>query len=273
MFRVGNDADVQCPKPRLAGLVIAVACVALAAPAQAEVSDKAAAKAHFEAATRLYDIHEYAKALDEYKAAYLAKPDPAFLFNVGQCYRKLGKPDQALEFYREYLKKAPPDDPNRPNVEARIRSTDTGDVFEGDAQPKPAAQPVQPLPPSPSLASPVQRPPPPPDVQPVAVPEIESTPKKPAPEFDSGAVRQPSQAPHLPMPAEPAPARPAGLDLTAVAPAGQVSTGTPFYGTWWFWTSVGAAVVVGTVAAVVIAQGGSDGNKATTALGTQTVFQ
>jgi hypothetical protein len=35
--------------------------------------DKVAANAHFEAATRLYDIHEYAKALEEYKAAYLAK--------------------------------------------------------------------------------------------------------------------------------------------------------------------------------------------------------
>jgi len=273
MFRVGNDADVRCPKPRLTGLVIAVACVALAAPAQAEVSDKAAAKAHFEAATRLYDIHEYAKALEEYKAAYLSKPDPAFLFNVGQCYRKLGKLDQALEFYREYLKKAPPDDPNRPNVEARIRNTDTGDVFESDAPAKPAAQPVQPLP-SPSLAPPFQRPPTLPEVQPVIVPEIENTPKKPAPEFDSsGAVGHPSQAPRLQEPIVPVVVKPPGLDLSATERTDQVSTGTRFYGTWWFWTSVGAAVVAGTVAAIIIAQGGSDGNKANTALGTQAVFQ
>jgi tetratricopeptide (TPR) repeat protein len=121
MFQDGRSVGLQCRKPRLTGLVIAVAFVALAVPAQAADSEKTAAKAHFEAATRLYDIHEYAKALEEYKAAYLAKPDPAFLFNVGQCYRRLGKFDQALEFYREYLKKAPSDDPNRPNVEARIR--------------------------------------------------------------------------------------------------------------------------------------------------------
>ena len=156
MFQDGRGVGVECRKPRLTGLVIAVAFVALAVPAQAADSEKTAAKAHFEAATRLYDIHEYAKALDEYKAAYLAKPDPAFLFNVGQCYRKLGKLDQALEFYREYLKKAPPDDPNRPNVEARIRNTDNSDVFENDAPLKPAALPIQPPPIQPK-APPAQR--------------------------------------------------------------------------------------------------------------------
>jgi hypothetical protein len=46
----------------------------MAAPVLGAEGDKALAKAHFEAATRLYDIHEYAKSLDEYKAAYLAKP-------------------------------------------------------------------------------------------------------------------------------------------------------------------------------------------------------
>jgi hypothetical protein len=249
-----------------------LACTLLSVPVWGADGDKAIAKAHFEAATRLYDIHEYAKALDEYKAAYLAKPDPAFLFNVGQCYRKLGKLDQALEFYREYLKKAPPDDPNRPNVEARIRNTDTGDVFEGDAPSKPATQPVQP-PPSPSLAPPVQRPPTLLEAQPVVVPEIENTPRKPAPEFDSSAaVGQPSQAPRLPEPIVPVVAKPPGLDLSAVGRTDQVSA-TPFYGTWWFWTGVGAVVVAGTVTAIIVAQSGSNGNKAATALGTQAVFQ
>jgi hypothetical protein len=46
---------------------------------------KAAALAHFETARRQFDVREYGKALEEYKAAYVAKPDPAFLFNIGQC--------------------------------------------------------------------------------------------------------------------------------------------------------------------------------------------
>jgi len=81
----------------VAGLLVAAVVAVLAGPALGADGDKAAARAHFEAATRLYDIHEYAKALEEYKEAYLAKPDPAFLFNVGQCYRKLGKLDKALD--------------------------------------------------------------------------------------------------------------------------------------------------------------------------------
>ena len=243
----------------------------MAVPALGAEGDKAVAKAHFEAATRLYDIHEYAKALEEYKAAYLAKPDPAFLFNVGQCYRRLGKFDQAREFYQDYLKKAPPDDPNRPNVEARIRNTDNSDVFENDAPLKPAAQPVQP---APNPPPPVHRPSAAPAIPPVLVPGVEGAAEKPASNaYASDPVAQPAQSPWLSPTAEPAATKPAGLDLDVVEPAAKASTGTPFYGTWWFWTGVGAAVVAGTIAAIVVAKSGSDGNIANTALGTQSVFQ
>lgn len=75
--------------------------------------DKAAAKAHYEAGPRLYDIHEYDAALKEYKAGDLTRPAPSFLYNIGQCYKRLGMPVQAREFFREYLKRAPRDEPNR----------------------------------------------------------------------------------------------------------------------------------------------------------------
>jgi tetratricopeptide (TPR) repeat protein len=255
------------------GFVALMASAAMALPVLGADGDKIAAKAHFEAATRLYDIHEYAKALEEYKAAYLAKPDPAFLFNVGQCYRRLGKFDQALEFYREYLKKAPPDDPNRPNVEARIRNTDNSDVFESDAPPKPAPSPTQPLP-HPAELPPVHQPPIPLVFPPVVEPGPEEAVEKPASEAASPvSFDQSSQAPTLPPAAGSVAAKPAGLDLTVAEPAGQVSSGTPFYSTWWFWTGVGAAVVAGTVAAILLSKSGSDGNSPQTALGTQPVFQ
>ena len=57
------------------------------------------------------------------------------------------------------------------------------------------------------------------------------------------------------------------------APPAPAATSAPVYKTWWFWTGVGAAVVAGTVAAIVIAKGGNGGPTATTALGTQAVFQ
>jgi tetratricopeptide (TPR) repeat protein len=120
--------------------VVIVCC--LASQSFAADSEKTAAKAHYEAATRLYDVHDYARALDEYKAAYLAKPDPAFLFNMGQCYRKLGNTEQGLQFYRDYLKKAPANDPNRALIEMRVRDIETG--TDPDLAPKQPLVPAQP---------------------------------------------------------------------------------------------------------------------------------
>jgi tetratricopeptide (TPR) repeat protein len=107
--------------------------------------ERAAALAHFETANRLFDVREYSKALEEYKAAYLVKPDPAFLFNIGQCHRKLGQNPQALDFYQQYLKKVPADDPNRPLVEARIADIQA----EDRAKTAPAPVPVVPVAPAP----------------------------------------------------------------------------------------------------------------------------
>src|ERR1039457_5384560 len=192
MLRPGLTECRRSAARCLAGLVIVAVCGAVSSRALCAENDKVVARAHYETATRIYDLREYAKALDEYKAAYLAKPDPAFLFNVGQCYRRLGKFDQALDFYREYLKKAPPDDPNRPNVEARIRNTDTGDVFETDT-PRPVSQPAHP--PIPPQAPPVQRAPTGPEMPPVAEPGIGQAGQKPSSEVESSAsLGQPSQA-------------------------------------------------------------------------------
>jgi len=72
---------------------------------------------------------------------------------------------------------------------------------------------------------------------------------------------------------QPAVVKPAGLDLTVLDSAGKAGAGAPFYGTWWFWTGMGAAVVAGTVTAIVVSRSGSDGNTAKTALGTRSVLQ
>jgi len=143
----------------LAGAVFAVSLAGFGQAAQAGDNDKAAAKAHYETGTRLYDIREYDKALLEYKSAYLAQPDPAFLFNIGQCYRKLGQNAEALNFFQQYLKKAPPNDPNRRQVEARLRDIENeARLKAGAAETAPA--PLTPVPnlpppaPAPAPASP-----------------------------------------------------------------------------------------------------------------------
>ena len=217
----------------MAGLALAASCLALALPARAGDAGKAAARGHFDAATRLYDIHEYADALKEYKAAYLGKPDPAFLFHIGQCYEKLGRPDEAREFFLDFLKKAPSGDPNRPEAEARMH---------------PAAS----IPPTPPVPAPAQY-------------------AYPAPVYPAPAAAPIQQTPAPVTYAASAPDQPAGVDLSAPAAPAQASTGRPFYGTWWFWTGVGAVVVVGTVTALLLSSGGGGTNVATT-LGTQKAF-
>ena len=125
----------------MGGVIVAAFCVSLALPAQAGESDKTIARAHYETATRLYEVREYEDALKEYKAAYVAKPDAAFLFNIGQCYRKLDKNAEALDFFQQFLKKSPPDDPNRALVEARIRNIEAGLTADYDPFDKSGAAP------------------------------------------------------------------------------------------------------------------------------------
>ena len=58
-------------------------------------------------------------ALDDFKEAYRLKDDPVFLYNIAQCYRIMNKNEEALNFYRSYLRRAP-DAPNRAEVETKI---------------------------------------------------------------------------------------------------------------------------------------------------------
>jgi tetratricopeptide (TPR) repeat protein len=228
---------------------VVVACVALgllssSSTAYAADVDKSAAKAHYEAATRLYDVHEYEAALKEYKEGYLAKPDPAFLFNIGQCYRRLGKTEQALEFFREYLRKAAPDDPNRAQVEARIREAPQRDDAKAQAPLAPSASNLQPPPASETTTVDV-----------------------------AGAAPGGTHAQGLGYAAMPPPSgnQSAGLDLTSSeAPT---TSHTPLYRQGWVWVGVGAAVVAVTVTTLAITHSGGGGDVAGTTLGTRKVFQ
>ncbi len=81
--------------------------------------DPVAAKASYETGTRHYNMAEYAEALQAYKEAYKFKPDPAFLYNIGQCHRMLGHVEEALAVYKSYLREAP-EARNRAEVERKI---------------------------------------------------------------------------------------------------------------------------------------------------------
>ncbi|MEJ7602006.1 MAG: tetratricopeptide repeat protein [Kofleriaceae bacterium] len=53
--------------------------------------------------TRLYRVREFEKAIEEYKAGALKEDAPAFHYNLGQCYRLLGRYDEAIWHYERFL--------------------------------------------------------------------------------------------------------------------------------------------------------------------------
>jgi len=88
-------------------------------------ADVARARAHFDKGRTFFEVDEYRKAIAEFKAAHIEKPDPAFLYNIAECYRRLGELPEALQFYRRFLATAPPDDKTRAIVEQRIADLKT----------------------------------------------------------------------------------------------------------------------------------------------------
>ena len=92
----------------------------VAHPGVKRAEEKAKAREHYQKGLTHYDIKEYSEALAEFKNAYRVVQDPAFLFNIAQCYRKLGQDVEALDYYRNYVRRFPTA-PNRTEVDRRIQ--------------------------------------------------------------------------------------------------------------------------------------------------------
>ncbi len=101
-----------------ATLLLAI-CLGLAvsdrAVAQQQDDVELTARTHFAAG-------EYQQALDIYAKLYAQTLHPTYLRNVGRCYQNMGKPDEAISSFHEYLRKAENLDPKqRADVEGFIR--------------------------------------------------------------------------------------------------------------------------------------------------------
>jgi tetratricopeptide (TPR) repeat protein len=91
-----------------------------AARADDKAIDKArAAREAYLAGSRQYDLNAFAPALESFKRAYMLYEDPALLYNIAQCYRQLHDEEQAVQFYRSYLRRLP-GAPNRDEVQRRL---------------------------------------------------------------------------------------------------------------------------------------------------------
>src|SRR5262245_516082 len=82
---------------------IVVALVLGAGMAAAQPDAREQAKSHFKQARAHQQAGEYARAAEEYKAAYALDPRPETLFNIAQAYRLAGDKPAALEHFKRYL--------------------------------------------------------------------------------------------------------------------------------------------------------------------------
>jgi tetratricopeptide (TPR) repeat protein len=152
-------------------MVLAGAEVASAQDAPApklSEAQKRQTKEHYEKATKYYNLGKYAEAVAEYQAAYLISADPVMLFNIAQCHYFSNQPEEAIRFYKNYLRNSP-NAVNRALVEKRIEE------MEERRRQAPATPPTQPATEPPGGPA-AQAPPP------VTTPEPAPPPPGPAPE-------------------------------------------------------------------------------------------
>jgi len=239
---------------------------------------KVAARAHFESAKRLFEVREYARALEEYKEAYLAKPDAAFLYNIAQCHRKLGQNAQALDFFQQFLRKSLPDDAIRPQVEARIAEIEAEEQSKAPRAPEAKPAPAAPLAPLPATATPA----PPPAVPaaqpalPAAEPALPAAYPAPPPAWAATApepapfsAAPPAAAAPTPLPGPPPSA---GTDLSLTSQPTPTTAEAPSPSRWWLWTGIGVVVVGGAATAAYLLSSGSGTQLPTSSLGNRPVF-
>lgn len=77
------------------------------------------AKDHYDRGMAHYELGEFAAAVEEFKLAYARSQAPGLLFNLAQASRLNKDYEQAVHFYRAYLR-VRPDAANRDDCEKRI---------------------------------------------------------------------------------------------------------------------------------------------------------
>jgi tetratricopeptide (TPR) repeat protein len=129
---------------RLARCVVVLFYLSSAFASAEEAHDLEYAKKMFKEGLAHYNLREYKEALIAFEASYRAEPDPVFLFNIAQAYRQLGKPADAVRFYKLFLKEVP-NSPYRPMVENILASIEPKPAAREPARlATPAAQPPVP---------------------------------------------------------------------------------------------------------------------------------
>jgi tetratricopeptide (TPR) repeat protein len=108
---------VCCRVAVATALCICVAHGASAAPVTADAQESS--RKTYQAGAQAYAEGRYKDAIDLFLEASRISPNPAFSYNIGLAYEQLGDPDNALRWYRDYLRELP-SAPDRAEIEPRI---------------------------------------------------------------------------------------------------------------------------------------------------------
>jgi tetratricopeptide (TPR) repeat protein len=124
-------------------------------------ADREKARATYRLGIQHYNLAEYGAALESFKQAYREYEEPTLLFNIAQCHRQLGQKQEAVTFYKTYLREVPSAE-NREEVKRLIGVLEQDLSAEQVAHPK-STEPVshaaaQPSPAPILLAAPSQAP-------------------------------------------------------------------------------------------------------------------
>lgn len=87
-------------------------------PSKADL-DKA--KAAFVDGKKLHDAGKLPESIEKFKESYRLSKNPLLLFNIGLTMEEAGMEDLALFYFRKFLKDAPAEAPQRPDVEERVK--------------------------------------------------------------------------------------------------------------------------------------------------------
>lgn len=115
-------------------------------------------RGHFILAKSLYKQQNYTEALQEFQTAYKRRQTPILLANIGRTLHKLGRPKEALDYYRQCQEAAKTDLDLQEKLKAYIAESS---ALLAATPPPPVPAEVNEPPPSPLV------PPPPPPPKPV----------------------------------------------------------------------------------------------------------
>jgi tetratricopeptide (TPR) repeat protein len=80
---------------------------------------KELAKSAYKQGKELYDKGDYEKSLESFMAAYNYMPNPFVYISIAQCYDKLGKCQEARDYYLKYIQEKP-DAGNIPDIKEKV---------------------------------------------------------------------------------------------------------------------------------------------------------